>query len=42
MNLFKNYNNLVLRKLIKRRKEIDVDKRKREIIEEYANFGSKV
>ena len=32
----------VLRKLIKRRKEIDDDKRKREIIEEYANFGSKV
>jgi len=28
--------------LIKRRKEIDDDKRKREIIEEYANFGSKV
>ena len=40
----KSSNNLgkVLRKLIKRRKEIDNDKRKREIIEEYANFGSKV
>ena len=32
----------VLRKLLKSRKEQDVNKRKRDIIEEYSNFGSKV
>eukprot|EP00828_Plagiopyla_frontata_P036748 TRINITY_DN4843_c0_g1_i2.p1 TRINITY_DN4843_c0_g1~~TRINITY_DN4843_c0_g1_i2.p1 ORF type:complete len:361 (-),score=64.47 TRINITY_DN4843_c0_g1_i2:48-1130(-) len=31
-----------LRKLLKRRKELDIDQRKRELIEEYTNFGSKV
>jgi len=31
-----------LRKLLKSRKELDIDKRKRELIEEYTNFGSKV
>ena len=39
MQFLKNI--IVLRKLLKRRKDIDEFDKKRDLIKEYANFGSK-